>query len=53
MPVEFIPESMMINEILNVLTKKKKSMAVVLDEYGGTSGLLTVEDIVDIDLHSP
>ena len=47
MPVEFIPESMMINEILNVLTKRKKSMAVVLDEYGGTSGLLTVEDIVE------
>lgn len=47
LPVEFIPESMMINEILNVLTKKKKSVAVVLDEYGGTSGLLTVEDIVE------
>jgi putative hemolysin len=47
MPVEFIPESMMINEILNILTKKKKSMAVVLDEYGGTSGLLTVEDIIE------
>ncbi len=47
MPVEFIPESMMINEVLNVLTKKKKSLAVVLDEYGGTSGLLTVEDIIE------
>jgi|TARA_B110000037_G_scaffold197561_1_gene235779 CBS domain containing-hemolysin-like protein len=47
LPVEFIPESMMINDILNVLTKKKKSLAVVLDEYGGTSGLLTVEDIVE------
>jgi putative hemolysin len=47
LPVEFIPESMMINDILNVLTKKEKSLAVVLDEYGGTSGLLTVEDIVE------
>ncbi|MCK5815442.1 MAG: HlyC/CorC family transporter [Flavobacteriaceae bacterium] len=47
MPVEFIPESMMINDALNVLIKKKKSIAVVLDEYGGTSGLLTVEDIVE------
>lgn len=47
MPVEFIPESMMINEVLNALTKKKKSIAVVLDEYGGTSGVLTVEDIVE------
>lgn len=45
--VEFIPESMMINEVLNVLTKKKKSIAVVLDEYGGTSGIMTVEDIVE------
>ncbi len=45
--VEFIPESMMINEVMNVLTKKKKSIAVVLDEYGGTSGIITVEDIVE------
>ena len=45
--VEFIPESMMINNVLNVLTKKKKSFAVVLDEYGGTSGIMTVEDIVE------
>ncbi len=47
MPVEFIPESMMINDILNVLTKKKKSIAIVLDEYGGTSGMITVEDIIE------
>ncbi|MBV1887860.1 MAG: hemolysin family protein [Urechidicola sp.] len=45
--VEFIPESMMINDVLNVLTKKKKSIAVILDEYGGTSGIMTVEDIVE------
>ncbi|PHR71628.1 MAG: hemolysin [Lutibacter sp.] len=47
MPVEFIPESMMINDILNILTKKKKSIAIVLDEYGGTSGIITVEDIIE------
>ena len=46
-PVEFVPETMLIHEILNVLTKKRKSMAVVLDEYGGTSGIITVEDIVE------
>lgn len=47
LPVEFVPESMLIHDILNVLTKKHKSMAVVLDEYGGTSGIMTVEDIVE------
>ena len=46
-PVEFVPETMLIHEILDVLTKKRKSMAVVLDEYGGTSGVMTVEDIVE------
>ena len=47
MPVEFVPETMPINDILNILTKKHKSIAVVLDEYGGTAGMLTVEDIVE------
>ncbi len=47
LPVEFVPETMLIHDVLNVLTKKRKSIAVVLDEYGGTSGLMTVEDIVE------
>ncbi|WP_457617165.1 hemolysin family protein [Lutibacter sp.] len=47
LPVEFIPESMMINDALNVLIKKKRSVSVVLDEFGGTSGIITVEDIVE------
>ncbi|HZJ20115.1 MAG TPA: hemolysin family protein [Pricia sp.] len=47
LPVEFVPETMLIQDILNILTKKRKSIAVVLDEYGGTSGLMTVEDIVE------
>lgn len=47
LPVELVPETMPIQDILNVLIKKRKSIAVVLDEYGGTSGLMTVEDIVE------
>lgn len=47
LPVEFVPETMLIQDILNVLTKKRKSVAVVLDEYGGTAGILTVEDIIE------
>lgn len=46
-PVEMVPETMMINNILNGLIKKRKSAALVLDEYGGTSGLITIEDIIE------
>lgn len=46
-PVEFVPETIFIKDVLNQLTKKRKSVAVVLDEYGGTSGIITVEDIIE------
>jgi putative hemolysin len=47
LPVEFVPESILIKDLLNILTKKRKSIAIILDEYGGTSGMITVEDIVE------
>ena len=47
MSVEFVPETMLIKDVLNVLTKKRKSISVVIDEYGGTSGIITVEDIIE------
>tara|TARA_B100000795_G_C22804887_1_gene444203 strand:+ start:4225 stop:5490 length:1266 start_codon:yes stop_codon:yes gene_type:complete len=47
LPLELVPESMIINDILNTLIKKRKSVAIVIDEYGGTSGMITVEDIVE------
>ncbi len=47
LPIEIVPESMMISDVLNSLMKKRKSIAVVIDEYGGTSGMITVEDIVE------
>jgi putative hemolysin len=46
-PVEYVPETMLIHDILNQLIKKNRGIAVVLDEYGGTSGMLTIEDIVE------
>ena len=47
MPVIYVPETMLVKDVLNVLTKKRNSIAVVIDEYGGTSGMMTVEDIVE------
>ena len=47
LPVEFIPEPMFVNEVLQILTRQRKSLAIILDEYGGASGILTIEDIVE------
>lgn len=46
-PIEYVPETIYIKDLLDILTKKRRSMAVILDEYGGTSGIVTVEDIIE------
>jgi len=46
-PVSFIPESMRADEILNLFTREKRNIAVVLDEHGGTSGMITLEDVIE------
>ncbi|MEO1030328.1 MAG: hemolysin family protein [Bacteroidota bacterium] len=46
-PVSFVPETILIKDVLNILTKKRQSIAVVIDEYGGTSGIMSVEDIIE------
>ncbi len=46
-PVSFVPETILIKDVLNLLTKKRQSIAVVIDEYGGTSGIMSVEDIIE------
>ena len=45
--VYFVSETKMINELFRELQKNKHQMAVVLDEYGGTAGLITMEDILE------
>ena len=46
-PPYFIPETKMINDLLKDFQAKKNHLAIVVDEYGGTSGLVTLEDVLE------
>lgn len=46
-PVIFTPETMLANKMMRRMLNEKKSMAIVVDEYGGTAGLVTLEDLVE------
>jgi CBS domain containing-hemolysin-like protein len=46
-PVTFIPESKRVNELLQELQKTRVHVCIVVDEYGGTAGLVTIEDILE------
>ncbi len=46
-PVFFVPENKKIDDLLNDFQEKKIHLAIVVDEYGGTSGLVTLEDIIE------
>ena len=45
--IKFVPESLSIGELLKVFKKEKVQMAIIIDEYGGTFGLVTIEDILE------
>jgi CBS domain containing-hemolysin-like protein len=47
LPVSIVPESMTANKVLEDLIKKNRSIAIVIDEFGGTAGMLTMEDCIE------
>lgn len=46
-PVAFVSENMKISKLLTLLQKKKSHLAVITDEYGGTVGIATLEDVIE------
>jgi CBS domain containing-hemolysin-like protein len=47
MPIMFVPETMFVQDILTQFSQQRRSISVVVDEYGGTAGMLTMEDIIE------
>jgi len=47
LPVFYVPETMPADQLLNAFIQKKKSVAIVVDEFGGTSGMITMEDVME------
>ena len=47
LPISIVPEAILVKVLLEQFTKQKRSVAVVVDEFGGTSGMITVEDIIE------
>lgn len=47
MEVPFVPETMRVRDLMNQFIKNRRNVACVVDEYGGTSGLITMEDILE------
>ena len=47
MPISFVPEAILGKELLEMFTKQSGNIAVVVDEYGGTSGMITIEDVIE------